>query len=151
MLTLPEAAAYLRLPVDAILSEVGAGRLRGRRYGDDWRFVRKDLIRWVRVTPAFHPSPAPPDPLPDGPAGAKWVREKEAFRALLPGLLRTHPGQYVAIHDGSVVAAGDDKIAVALKAYESHGYQPMFVGLVTDAPPRVVYIGGTPVGTPEME
>ncbi len=48
MLTLPEAAAYLRLPADAVLSEVGAGRLRGRRYGDDWRFVREELIRWAR-------------------------------------------------------------------------------------------------------
>ena len=33
----------------------------------------------------------------------KWRREQRAFHDLLPGLLRTNPGQYVAIHDGQVV------------------------------------------------
>ena len=33
----------------------------------------------------------------------KWRREQRAFHGLLPGLLSTNPGQYVAIHEGQVV------------------------------------------------
>lgn len=54
VLTLPQAAAYLQLPDDVVLAEATAGRLCGRRVGDDWRFVREELIRWTR------PRAAPP-------------------------------------------------------------------------------------------
>ncbi len=55
VLTLEQAAAYLQLSADTIRAELSAGRLRGRRLGDDWRFVREELIRWVRGTPAADP------------------------------------------------------------------------------------------------
>lgn len=70
---------------------------------------------------------------------AKIRREQEAFRRLLPGLLRTHCGQFVAIHDEQVVGAGPDQVEVADRAYERFGYIPLLVTLVTERP-RVVRI-----------
>ena len=125
-----------------------AGRLRGQPADGDWRFLRLALAQWLLSGP--HPEPPSQPPAGEGTT-SKWDRERTAFRSLLPDLLKTHLGQYVAIHDGRVVEAGTDKATVARTAYEKHGYQPIFVALVTDAPPRVVHIGGTPIGTPEME
>ena len=65
----------------------------------------------------------------------KWRREQRAFHDLLPGLLSTNPGQYVAIHDGQVVESVDDKLAVAGRAYDQFGYVPIFVSRVTAGPP----------------
>jgi excisionase family DNA binding protein len=48
VLTLAQAAAYLQLSPAVVRAEADGGRLRGRRVGDDWRFVRDELIRWVR-------------------------------------------------------------------------------------------------------
>src|SRR5262245_38631514 len=75
---------------------------------------------------------APPS-LPD-PASDKWRREQRAFHRLLPGLLGSHRGQFVAVHEGRIVASGPDKLAVAAQAYAQVGYVPIFVSLVTDQP-----------------
>jgi hypothetical protein len=64
----------------------------------------------------------------------KWHREKRAFHQMLAGLLATHRGQYVAIHEGKVVESGADKLEVGGRAYARFGYVPIFVSLVTDAP-----------------
>jgi hypothetical protein len=75
--------------------------------------------------------PAPNLPtLPDD----KWHQEKRAFHQLLAGLLATHRGQYVAIHEGKVVESGAEKLEVGGRAYARFGYVPIFVSLVTDAP-----------------
>ncbi len=77
------------------------------------------------------PLPAPVLPIPPED---KWRREQRAFRRLLPGLLASHRGRYVAIHEGQVVESGDDKLAVARRAYARFGYVPIFVSLVTEEP-----------------
>jgi hypothetical protein len=68
------------------------------------------------------------------PASSKWEREHRAFLKMLPTLLATHRGKYVAVHDGQVVDSDADKIALALRAYANHGYVPIYVGLVSDQP-----------------
>jgi hypothetical protein len=65
----------------------------------------------------------------------EWRREQRAFHDLLPGLLHTNLGQFVAIHEGQVVESGDDKLAVARRAYERFGYLPIYVSRVTAASP----------------
>ena len=75
--------------------------------------------------------PATPTPIPRDP---KWEREFAAFQRLLPELLKTHRGKYVAIHDGKVVASGDGRTEVAERAWEHVGYVALHVGLVTDEP-----------------
>src|SRR3954454_16816254 len=67
-----------------------------------------------------------------------WERERRAFFQLLTSLLKTNPGQYVAVHDGTVVAFGSDRINVALSAYERVGHVPLYVVFFGDAPRRRV-------------
>jgi hypothetical protein len=88
------------------------------------------------------PAPVLPIPLED-----KWRREQYAFRRLLPGLLATHQGQYVAIHEGQVVESGDDKLVVARRAYARFGYIPIFVSLVTEGPIAPIRIPSFRFGT----
>jgi hypothetical protein len=88
------------------------------------------------------PSSQPPPVIePIAPPRTKWEREYEAFRQLLPQLLATHRGQYVAIHDGQVVDSGDDKLALALRVLNRVGNVAIHVGLVSEEPEPVARSG----------
>jgi hypothetical protein len=76
--------------------------------------------------------PAPFVELP--PPRTKWEREFQAFQQLLPQLLPTHRGRYVAVHEGQVVDSGDDKLALALRVLAQVGNEAIHVGLVTEGP-----------------
>jgi hypothetical protein len=77
--------------------------------------------------------PAPVLQPPTNPDN-KWERERQAFYSLLPSLLETDRGTYVAIHDGRVVVRGADFLDVAQRAYEQQGYIPMYIDLVAEHP-----------------
>jgi excisionase family DNA binding protein len=47
VLTLEEAAALLRLPIEAVRARAIAGDLPGRAFGDEWRFPRAALLTWL--------------------------------------------------------------------------------------------------------
>lgn len=47
VLTLAEAAAYLRVPEEDVASMVTAGRLPARQIGEEWRFSRAGLQEWL--------------------------------------------------------------------------------------------------------
>lgn len=49
VLTLAEAAAYLRLPEDAVREEAEAGRLVGQHVRGEWRFVRAAVATWLQA------------------------------------------------------------------------------------------------------
>lgn len=68
------------------------------------------------------------------PPSDKWESELQAFTRLLPQLLPTHRGQFVAVHEGRVVETGADKLDVAMRAYGRFGYVPIYVGLVSERP-----------------
>lgn len=68
------------------------------------------------------------------------IEERLAFARLLPELLTTHRGQYVAMLGDRVVASGSDQYAVLSQAYAEHGYRPILCRLVTSERPRVVHI-----------
>ena len=76
-----------------------------------------------------------PPVLPPASTPTKWEREYRAFQRLLPSLLQTHRGQYVAIHDEKVVDSGDDEIALTRRVFAKVGNVPIHVDLVTDCPP----------------
>ena len=86
--------------------------------------------------------PVDTQPAPALPALSedKWRREQRVFHRLLPQLLQSHCGRYVAIHEGEVVESGADKLEVAGRAYARFGYVPIFVSLVTDQPPTPLRI-----------
>ena len=71
------------------------------------------------------------------PSPSKGEREYASFLRLLPALLTTHRGQYVAVHDGEVVDADADDIALVRRVHAKVGYVPIHVGLVA-AESRVV-------------
>lgn len=52
VLTLDEAAAYLRVPADAVLRMIDDEKLPGRRFGEDWRFSRAAVQAWLAAPPA---------------------------------------------------------------------------------------------------
>jgi len=64
----------------------------------------------------------------------KWRLEQRAFFRLLGELLKSHRGQYVAIHNEQVVATGANLVEVALCAYALHGQQSIYVDLVDEHP-----------------
>lgn len=51
VLTLADAATYLQLPEEVVRAEAEAGRIAGRTVGGSWRFVREDIIAWLRSPP----------------------------------------------------------------------------------------------------
>jgi hypothetical protein len=71
---------------------------------------------------------------------AAWQSEERAFHRLVPALLPTHRGQYVAVHNGQVIDHGPDQIEVAKRVYAQVGYVPVYVGLVTDVLPPPVRV-----------
>ena len=84
---------------------------------------------------------AMPAPVLPSQPESKWHREYRAFLRLLPELLASaYRGKYVAVHEGQVVAAGEDRVRVALDAFASHGYVPIHVGLVSTDPPPLVRV-----------
>ena len=50
VLTPGQAAALLQVDEDAVLALAEAGRLPGRRIGDEWRFARTALVAWLSGT-----------------------------------------------------------------------------------------------------
>ncbi len=47
VLTLEEAASYLRVPADAVLRMIDAEGLPARRFGADWRFSKVAVQAWL--------------------------------------------------------------------------------------------------------
>lgn len=93
-----------------------------------------DLAFQELIVTAIETLPAPELRFSD-PTDDKWERERQAFVRMLPALQLTQRDQYVAVHQGQVIASGPDKIAVALQAYREYGQVPIYVGLVSDTPP----------------
>ncbi len=79
------------------------------------------------ISPPFEAHLTPPEP-------SKGEREHQAFLRLLPQLLSTHQGRYVAIHEGQVVDSDTDDIVLVQRVHDRVGYVPIYVGMVTDRP-----------------
>jgi hypothetical protein len=54
VLTLPEAAAYLRLPEDEVVNSVQSQGLPGRCIAGEWRFLKSAIQHWLAsVSPTW--------------------------------------------------------------------------------------------------
>jgi hypothetical protein len=80
------------------------------------------------VPPAFHWPPPP---------RTKWEREYAAFRRLLPQLLLTERGKFVAIHEEQVIDSDPDEMTLIARVLARIGNVDVHVGLVTDLPEPV--------------
>src|SRR5205823_1878771 len=59
---------------------------------------------------------------------SKWERERRSFFDLRPMLVEKFGDKYVVIHEGQVVDSGDEKIALALRAYARFGQVSVYIG-----------------------
>jgi hypothetical protein len=71
----------------------------------------------------------------------KWEREYRAFRSLLPQLLQTHSGKFVAVHDEKVVDFDTDEMTLILRVLAKVGNVDVHVGRVTEQPEPVFRSG----------
>lgn len=69
------------------------------------------------------------------PELSKGEYEYQAFLRMLPELLKSHKGQYVAIHHGQVADSGPDDIALIQRVHAKIGYVPIYVGMVAEKLP----------------
>jgi excisionase family DNA binding protein len=53
VLTLPEVAAYLRVPQEAILELIADGTIPAQKIGGEWRFLKGAVVEWLRLGPYF--------------------------------------------------------------------------------------------------
>jgi len=60
--------------------------------------------------------------------------EQKAYQRLLPGLLKTHRDQYVAIHEGDVIASGSNLPELHVRVYYLLGNIPVLFKRVTAQP-----------------
>ncbi len=74
------------------------------------------------------------------PEPTKFELERRAFFRLLPELLVTHRGQYVAIHNERVVDSGPVRIDVVFRS-QAKVCCGVYVGLVSTEPPRILRSG----------
>src|SRR4051812_18862787 len=58
VLTLAEAAKYLRVSQDVLRRWASLGMVPGRRIDDEWRFLKAALQDWLRVAPPEDGAPA---------------------------------------------------------------------------------------------
>lgn len=61
-------------------------------------------------------------------------REHAAFEQMLPDLLKKYPGKAVALHNGEVVAVGDDKMDLWAQVRQKLGPVPVYVQMVEYPP-----------------
>ncbi len=59
ILTLEEAAALLRVPLEALRARALAGELPGRAFEGEWRFSRLALLGWLAECEAARPGGEP--------------------------------------------------------------------------------------------
>jgi excisionase family DNA binding protein len=52
VLTLPEAARFLRVSAPKARALAESRQLPGRKIGEDWRFLQSALIEWLRPKPS---------------------------------------------------------------------------------------------------
>lgn len=72
-----------------------------------------------------------PVPTPD-----VWTRNRDYFVSHRDELMKEYRGKYVAVHDGRIVAIGDDKLEAAKAGYAQCGRVPVYVGFVSEEGPR---------------
>ena len=80
---------------------------------------------------------------------ARLAPEVEAYKRMLPELLQTHKGQWVAIHRGRLVSAADDRAALLKYVRRADLRQAIYYVLVEEQHPPVFDMD-TPEEEPEL-
>lgn len=85
------------------------------------------LLSMLDYQTLYDAKPVPPSDSPSVPA--EFLREVEAFEKLKPKLLtqQEYSGRVVAIHQGQVVAVGDDDMEVLGMVWDKLGEVPCYI------------------------
>ena len=82
-----------------------------------------------------------PKAFPTRPTHPVLAAEYDAFERMLPELMKTHAGKYVALRNGAVVAVADTEVGARTAADQEVPGLPVYVRLVTDQPQPLPRIG----------
>ncbi|HLN31495.1 MAG TPA: hypothetical protein VK395_27385 [Gemmataceae bacterium] len=93
------------------------------------------------MSSALDPAALSPPDFRWPPPRTKWEREYRAFRRLLPEMLLTERGKFVAIHEERVIDMDRDEMALIARVLAKVGNVDIHVGLVTDVPEPVYRSG----------
>jgi hypothetical protein len=69
-----------------------------------------------------------------------FEQEVAAFERLNPTLIEQYPGQFVAIHQGQVIATGDEKLVLLEQVREQIGNIVCYIEKASPDSPRTVRI-----------
>jgi hypothetical protein len=67
-----------------------------------------------------------------------FEQEIAAFERMRAALLEQYPGQYVAIHQGAVIATGNEKLVLLDQVREKFGHIICYIEKVTIDSPRTI-------------
>lgn len=80
-----------------------------------------------------------------GQLPAQFLEDRAAFQRMLPELLKTHKGKWVAVYKGQVVDSAENVGDLAVRVYARLGYQEIYMDEVLEEPrvyrilsPRIV-------------
>jgi len=119
VLTLAEAAAYLRVPEDALISLVSDEAIPAQKIGGEWRFLKRALADWLRYGPSFYREfrRFPPPWMLDYPAMEELMLllERRLLQRLTPSEeKRDKPGSKQAVLKHFGVFRDDDDLEARL-------------------------------------
>jgi|GEM_PF-4886533 len=90
----------------------------------------------IGIPKSIDPECVPEEP-PDDPHYAAFQRELSAFGRMLPDLLQSRRGMYVAIRQGRVIDADEDELVLAKRVYTQCPHEYVLIRPVTeDVPPQ---------------
>jgi len=78
--------------------------------------------------------PPRPTRMQERPAHPELAAEYDRFVEMLPELMKTIPGKWIAMHGGEILAVGDSEVRVLTDAYRAHPERLTLAVKVTDQP-----------------
>ena len=121
VLTLPEIAAYLRVPEEAVSELVSKNGLPAQKIGGEWRFLKRAVAEWLHYGPSIHHEfrMIPPPWVFDHPFWEDLIRVLEKrILSRIPAVERPHakPGSKEAVLKHFGVFEGDADVEAQLAA-----------------------------------
>jgi hypothetical protein len=84
------------------------------------------------------------------PVDPAVAAEYDSFIVMMPQLRESHPGEYVAVRGGRVIASGNDLDAVLKRARVMIGAAPFYCGWIEPPGGSIVHFG-SPSISPETD
>jgi excisionase family DNA binding protein len=80
VMSLAEAAAFLRVAQASVKQLAATGKLPGRQIGKEWRFLKSAIERWLATSPYLGPSDAQVGALASDPTFDDFMETLASYR-----------------------------------------------------------------------